>query len=134
MVWGGFGMSGKTDLAIITTRMDSKGYTEMLKDSMLTVASKICGRNFIFQQDNAAIHASKYTMDWFRKNKVEVMKWPARSPDLNPIENLWGMIARDVYGKGRQYQSIRQLKCAIIRAWNNISVEKIGRASCRERV
>ena len=33
------------------------------------------------------------------------MVWPAASPDLNPIENYWSIIKRDVYANGRQYTS-----------------------------
>jgi transposase len=48
------------------------------------------------------------------------MKWPARSPDLNPIENLWGIVSRSVYAGGRQYANVRELKSEILRCWENI--------------
>ncbi|KAG3095181.1 hypothetical protein PI125_g16317 [Phytophthora idaei] len=33
------------------------------------------------------------------------MEWPAKSPDLNPIENMWGVLARAVYANGRQFET-----------------------------
>ncbi len=42
--------------------------------------------NAIFLQDNAAINTSKLTKDWFKTKNIEVLDWPTKSPDLNPIE------------------------------------------------
>ena len=48
------------------------------------------------------------------------MEWPAVSPDLNPIENLWGILARDVYRNARQFQTKEQLKEQVMRSWADI--------------
>ena len=50
--------------------------------------------NAIFQQDNAASHTSKLTKDWFKSKNVEILDRPTKSLDLNPIENLWGILSR----------------------------------------
>ena len=66
MVWGGFAAKGTTDLAVISTRLDSVGYTELLQNNLLTCARKIGSRNWIFQQDNAAIHTARVVNDFLR--------------------------------------------------------------------
>ena len=48
---------------------------------------------------------------------MEVLKWPTRSPDLNPIENVWGLLAGEVYSNGKQYFSVQELKDALNKTW-----------------
>ena len=39
---------------------------------------------------------------WLNDMEIGTEDWPARSPDLNPIENIWGIMAWAVYGGGVQ--------------------------------
>ena len=57
----------------------------------------------IFQQDGAPAHNAKITQDWLggRINKFWVKgTWPANSPDLSPIENLWSILKNNLDSMG----------------------------------
>jgi hypothetical protein len=65
-------------------------------------------------------------MEWLRKRNVEVLPWPALSPDLNPIENLWGTLSRAVYDNGRkQYGTVQELRAAIESKWAAIELASL---------
>ena len=53
------------------------------------------------------------------------MDWPACSPDLNPIENLWGIMKEEIYHDGRQYSSKDDLWNAIKTAASNVRPSEI---------
>jgi len=67
MVWASFGWNRKSDLVFITGRIDFTKYQKVLEDNLLHFGSFMAGENWIFQQDNASIHALKSTMAWFEK-------------------------------------------------------------------
>ena len=125
MVWAGFSSSGQLTLAFVSSKMDSTQYIKVLSDNLLPFIQQNPQKNFQFQQDNAAIHKSRATMGWLSNNNIRVLPWPACSPDLNPVENLWGLIVRKIYSNGKQYKTVSELKTAIQDSWDNISAQTL---------
>lgn len=103
--------------------MNSVRYIKILESHLLPAARAITGQDFIFQQDNAPCHTSKLVKAWLKRQKITSLIWPAYSPDLNPIENLWAILARKVYANGRQFKDIKSLKEAIVQSWGEIELE-----------
>jgi transposase len=122
MIWGGFSWNGKCPVAFIKGNMNSTSYQRTLGENLLPFAEQIGGENWRFLQDNATVHTSNSTMQWLEEHGVDMEDWPARSPDLNPIENLWGILSRRVYEGGRQYDSVDDLKASILRCWDEIQI------------
>ena len=123
MVWGGLTFFGVTPLAFVDKKLDSDSYQDLLSEFLLPEAPILTGGHCILMQDNAPPHRSCSTKRWLSRNEVEVISWPPYSPDLNPIENLWGWLTRKVYANGRQFDNKNDLKSAIITCWSEIPIE-----------
>ena len=98
---------------------------KVLENNLLTLAERKHHASYAFQQDNAPIHISKPTLTFFRERNINVLSWPANSPDLNPIENAWAKLSRLVYKDGKQFNSKSELEDAISPSWNKLETDFI---------
>ena len=130
MMWAAFSYSSKTPLCKISTRMNSEKYIDLLEDCLIPFIEDNQEENVVYQQDNAAIHTSKKSREWFRQKDLPLLKLPARSPDINPIENLWGILSRAVYKNGKQYNNIKELEKAIRVEWSKIHIATLQKLIC----
>ncbi len=95
MIWAAMSSAGVCPLCFLKSTVNAAIYQEILEHFMLPSADKLYGdADFIFQQDLAPAHTAKGTKSWFNDHGVTVLDWPANSPDMNPIENLWGIVKR----------------------------------------
>ncbi len=119
--WGCMSAAGVGELHFIDGIMNSQMYCSILKEKMLP-SLRALGRRALFQHDNDPKHTSKATVGFLKKNRVKVIQWPSMSPDLNPIEHLWGILKRQV--EHHSPSSIQSLKEVILEEWKKIDLAK----------
>jgi hypothetical protein len=127
-VWGGISYLGKTELFVFTGNMDGPFYKRILTERMLPDARRIFGdRPWVFQQDGDPKHTSGLVQQWLARHVRFIPKkhWPANSPDLNPIENLWAYLQQRVYA--REPRTLDGLQRIIEEEWDQIPIERIRR-------
>ncbi len=112
LMWGCMSAAGVGELHFIDGIMNSQIYCSILKEKMLP-SLRALGRRALFQHDNDPKHTSKATVGFLKK---------FQSPDLNPIEHLWGILKRQV--EHHSPSSIQSLKEVILEEWKKIDLAK----------
>ncbi len=111
-------------LHVLEGTMNAVRYIKFLEQHMLP--SRQCifqGRSCVFHQDNAKPHTAAITTAWLHSRRVWVLNWPACSPDLPPIENIWHNIKRKI--RYRQPRTLQQLETYIRQEWDQIPTPKL---------
>lgn len=121
MLWGGISIRGRKPLATIKGIINSEVYCNILNDYLIPPLNILYPQGYKLQEDNAPVHKSKWTTNWKREHGIEFIDWPPNSPDLNPIENVWGLMKRKISEENLKTVSV--WKRRIEELWSGLSDE-----------
>lgn len=101
MFWGCLTVFGPGVLIPVNGTMRSDDYIHILSTHLIPLARACYGNSqWYLQQDNASCHTSITSRLAMQSMRISILPWPANSPDMNCIENAWGLLKRKLYARG----------------------------------
>ena len=125
MVWEYFTKYNLGLLVKLDGKVTAMVYVNVLKNYLLPFLDDLDNQeNYFFQEDNAPIHTARVVKGWKEENDINSIPWPAQSPDLNPIENLWDELERQVRAHIPLPKNRENLWEILQEEWSNIDSNK----------
>jgi len=115
MIWAGISLHTKTPIVIIDGNLNARRYIDEVIQPIV-IPHVQANRGMIFMQDNAPCHIARATTHMLAANRVQVLRWPSKSPDLNPIEHVWDLLDRRVRQRPVQ-QNLHELEMDLVQEW-----------------
>lgn len=125
MFWGCMGWFGTGYGCKLERTLNAQVYRDILREEF-TWSMEYLGMDpeeVIYQQDNASAHKAKICLEWFEEQGIELLEWPPNSPDLSPIENLWGELKRRLGEYPEPPGGILELWTRVEEVWNGLETD-----------
>ena len=118
MVWGGITGNAKTPLMVINENLTGARYRDEILQAH--VVPLVRQHAVTLQHGNARPHVARVVTDFLTQQNVNVLPWPAVSPDLSPIVHAWDEMERRLGQLPNQPVTLAELSLALVRIWNGI--------------
>ncbi|UYV74236.1 hypothetical protein LAZ67_11002568 [Cordylochernes scorpioides] len=127
MVWVGIFLGGRTALYIFRQgTLTGQRYRDEILAAYVMLQALEMGENFLLMDDNARPHRAGVVDTFLQNHAIARMNWPARSPDLNPIEHVWDNLGRRISSLQPPPRNTLELETALTQEWALIPLELIN--------
>ncbi|GFT42590.1 ribonuclease Oy [Trichonephila clavipes] len=122
MVWASIMINGRTRLHVVANgTMTGQRYIDEVLLPHVRLFRGAVGDKFVFMEDNTTCHRILAVQDCLDSEGIQHLVWPARSPDLNPIENVWDALGRQFAGRNYPPTNKNTLIRALTEEWDKLS-------------
>ena len=125
-IWGAISMRGASPIVIFTQNLNATRYAKILDQALLPFIHTNFKCRHRYQQDNDLKHTSRFIQDYFKRNKIKWWHTPPESPDLNPIEKVWGSLKtflRNVRFRKPANRNVVGMKAGIKEFWKTLTLD-----------
>lgn len=127
MVWGGISLEARTELVVLERgTITADRYIRDCLESHIVPYAPFKGPEFMLMQDNARPHVARVVTEYLDEVDIQTLPWPARSPDLNPIEHVWDALKRRIRSRNHVPETLPALRNAVVEEWDQIPQEFIS--------
>lgn len=125
MVWAGINMAARTELVFVEHgSLTAHRYVEEILLEHVVPFAPFIGDDFTLMHDNARPHVARIVREFLDEVEIHAMAWPARSPDLNPIEHVWDRLGRRA--RQRNPETLQDLRNVLLEEWEMIPQQDIA--------
>ena len=115
MEWGAISFHHRSRLVVVPGNLNGVRYRDEILAPVVVPLMNANRGLTLFQQDNARCHTARVCTTYLQQQRVNVLPWPAKSPDLSPIEHLWDVLDRRV--RRRSPSTLQQLERFLQQEW-----------------
>lgn len=115
---------GRGQLCLLTRKMNAKIYVRILQRHLLPDIQQRWPDNHpvYIIEDNSPVHTARIVTEWYNRHpRLVRLPHPPRSPDLNPIENMWARMTQNWHGEVAH--NINELHARVAQSWASLGNE-----------
>ncbi|GBN59779.1 Transposable element Tcb2 transposase [Araneus ventricosus] len=127
MVWAGIMLDGRAPLHVFERgTVTGVRYRYEILEPYVRLFRGVVGPEFILMDDNERPHRALLVDEFLESEDIRWMDWPARSPDLNPIQHVWDALRRAIATRNLPPRTIQEMETALLNEWDQLPQEMIN--------